>query len=792
VVKVSLSALNRKLLRDLWGMKGQAFAIAMVVAAGVAMYVMYQSTFASLSETRRAYYERQRFGHVFASLKRAPQRVAADIAAIPGVSAMETRVVSGVTLDLEHLDEPAGAQLVSVPVNRRPSVNDLFLRRGRWIEPNRPDEILASEGFVIANGLEPGDQVPAVINGRLRRLTIVGVALSPEYVYSIRPGELVPDDQRYGIFWMDEQALAAAFDMEGGFNDVVLALAPGTSSEEVIPQLDRILEPYGGRGAIPRALQLSHWTVENEMAQLQSFGFMLPLIFLIVASFILNVALTRALALQRPQIASLKALGYGNVAIGWHYLKWGFVIGLIGIVIGVIGGVWLGTLIIGLYNVYFRFPELSFGVPPGVVMGAATLTFLAAGAGAFGAVVRAVRIPPAEAMRPEVPARYRRTLLETRFISRYLGTAGRMVLRNIARHPFRAGASIFGISFAVAILMIGLVFTDATDRLIETQFWEAERQDVTVNFVEPRSGAARHALARLPGVIAVEPQRSVAVRVRAGHRERYLAITGISPTARFRRIVDRNGEPIRLPPGGVVLSQTLANALDISTGDVVTMEVLEGDRPTRQVEVSGLVDDLLGLSAYMDIDALHRLMQEGDVTTSALMLVDQSQEAVLSTTLKGIPTIAGTGFKRSVLRRFREVLAANLGLSIFINLVFASVIAFGVVYNAARISLSERSRELASLRVLGFTRAEISLILMGELALLTLVSLPVGGAFGYSLSALIVGSIDSEVYRFPLYVSRQAVAWSFLGIIGAALVSALLVRRKLDGLDLVAVLKIRE
>jgi putative ABC transport system permease protein len=435
---------------------------------------------------------------------------------------------------------------------------------------------------------------------------------------------------------------------------------------------------------------------------------------------------------------------------------------------------------------------LSFGVPPGVVMGAATLTFLAAGAGAFGAVVRAVRIPPAEAMRPEVPARYRRTLLETRFISRYLGTAGRMVLRNIARHPFRAGASIFGISFAVAILMIGLVFTDATDRLIETQFWEAERQDVTVNFVEPRSGAARHALARLPGVIAVEPQRSVAVRVRAGHRERYLAITGISPTARFRRIVDRNGEPIRLPPGGVVLSQTLANALDISTGDVVTMEVLEGDRPTRQVEVSGLVDDLLGLSAYMDIDALHRLMQEGDVTTSALMLVDQSQEAVLSTTLKGIPTIAGTGFKRSVLRRFREVLAANLGLSIFINLVFASVIAFGVVYNAARISLSERSRELASLRVLGFTRAEISLILMGELALLTLVSLPVGGAFGYSLSALIVGSIDSEVYRFPLYVSRQAVAWSFLGIIGAALVSALLVRRKLDGLDLVAVLKIRE
>jgi putative ABC transport system permease protein len=591
---------------------------------------------------------------------------------------------------------------------------------------------------------------------------------------------------------MDQQALAAAFDMEGGFNDVVIALSPGASSEEVISRLDRILEPYGGRGAIPRALQLSHWTVENELAQLQSFGFLLPTIFLIVASFILNVALTRALALQRPQIASLKALGYANVAIGWHYLKWGFVIGAVGVAIGVIGGASLGTAIIDLYNVYFRFPELLFAVPLRVIIGAAALTFLAASAGAFGAVTRAVRIPPAEAMRPEAPARYRRTLFETPLISRYLGTAGRMVLRNIARHPFRAGASIFGISFAVAILMVGLVFTDATERLIQTQFWEAERQDVTVNFVEPRSSAARHALARLPGVIAVEPQRAVAVRVRSGHRERYLSITGVPANPRFKRIVDRNGEPIRLPPGGVVLSQILAKALEISTGDVVTMEVLEGHRPTRRVEVSGLVDDLLGLSAYMDIDALHRLMQEGDVVTGALMLVDQAQESELSRTLKETPTVAGTGFKRAVLRRFREVLAANLGLSIFINLVFASVIAFGVVYNAARISLSERSRELASLRVLGFTRAEISLILMGELALLTLVSLPVGGAFGYSLAALIVGSIDSEVYRFPLYVSRQSVAWSFLGIIGAALVSGLIVRRKLDALDLVAVLKIRE
>jgi putative ABC transport system permease protein len=791
---LSLSNLNRKLLRDLWAMKGQAFAIATVVAAGVAMYVMYLSNFESLRETRRIYYERQRFGDVFASLKRAPLRVAADLADIPRVATVETRVVVNVSLDIEDLDEPAMGQLVSVPANRRPQVNDLFLRRGRWIERGRPDEVLASEGFVIANKLDIGDQVPAVINGRLRRLTIVGVALSPEFIYSIKPGDLVPDDRRYGIFWMEQQALAAAFDMEGGFNDVVFGLSPGASTDEVIDRVDRILAAYGGRGAVPRALQLSHWMVENELAQLQNFGFMLPLVFLMVAAFILNVALTRALALQRPQIASLKALGYRNTAIGWHYLKWALVIGAAGVVFGIVLGASLGTLLIDLYNRFFRFPTLIFAVPARVIVGATTLTMAAAGLGAFGAVRRAVRVPPAEAMRPEAPARYRRSIFETPVIARHLGNAGRMVLRNLTRHPLRAAASVFGIAFAVAILMIGFVFTDAIERLIQVQFWQAERQDVTVFFVEPRSDAARHELTRLPGVLAVEPIRNVPVRVRSGHRQRYLfgGITGMPPTPRFRHIIHRDGRSIPPPAAGLVMSAMLARVLDVHPGDTVTVEVLEGHRPIRDVQVTGIVDDIIGLEAYMDIGRLHDLMREAEVANGARLLIDQSREAELSAGLKRIPSVAGAAFKRVALESFRDVLAANMNLTIFMNVIFASCIAFGVVYNAARVSLSERSRELASLRVLGFTRAEISLILMGELALLTLTALPAGGLFGYGLAAVIVRSIDSEVYRFPLYITSQTVAISFLGIIAAAVVSGLMVRRRLDQLDLVAVLKIRE
>jgi putative ABC transport system permease protein len=395
-------------------------------------------------------------------------------------------------------------------------------------------------------------------------------------------------------------------------------------------------------------------------------------------------------------------------------------------------------------------------------------------------------------MRPEAPARYRHSIFETPRISRHLGAAGRMVLRNVTRHPLRAMASIFGIGFAVAILMVGFVFSDAIERLIETQFWLAERQDVAVNFVEPRSDAARHALARLPGVMAVEPQRSVAVRVRSGHRERYLSLTGVPPTPRFRLIVDRDGGRLQMPASGVVLSKILGDVLGVGPGDAITLEVLEGERPVRQVRVAGLVDDTMGLAMYMELGAVHRLMREGDVATGALMLVDADHQLELSRALKRLPVVAGAGFKRAVLQSFRDTMSANMNLSILINLIFAGVIAFGVVYNAARVSLSERSRELASLRVLGFTRGEISLILLGELALLTLAALPVGAALGYALAAFIVGTIQSEVYRFPLYVSSQAVAWSFLGIIAAAIISALLVRRRLDTLDLVAVLKVRE
>lgn len=790
--RLPLSALNRKLLRDLTGMKGQALAIALVTMAGVAMFVAYLSNFESLQRTVDVYYERQRLGDVFASLVRAPARLETALASIPGVEAVETRIVVDVTIDVPGLDEPAAGRLVSIPARGRPRLNDVYLREGRWPEPGRPDEVLASEAFIRAHGSRPGAGVDAIINGRRRSFTIVGVALSPEYVYSTRPGEIIPDDRRFGIFWMERRALATAFDMEGGFNDVSLRLARGASADEVVAHVDRLLAPYGGIGAVPRSMQPSVWTLNSELTQLRTFGFITPAIFLAVAAFILNVALARALTLQRPQLAALKALGYSNRELAWHYVKWALVIAGAGGIAGIAVGAWLGALMIELYNQYFRFPALDYALSPLVALGALGIALGAAAGGAAGAVGRAVRIPPAEAMRPEPPHRFGKGVIETPWLERRLGYAARMVLRTLERRPGRSLASSIGIALGGAILLVGLGFIEAMDALITRQFVQAMRQDVTVTFVEPRSPGVVHEALRLPGVVRVEAQRMVPARLRARHRSRTLAVTGVDPSASLSRIVAIDGRIHQVPPGGLLLSRALADVLRVGPGDEVVVEVLEGRRPVRDIAVAGIVDDMMGLQAYMPIEALHRLMREGGVVSAVHLQVDRAGLDALYSRLKATPAVAGVTLREAALRNFRDVLAQNMSLMIGITVIFAAIIAVGVVYNAARISLSERSRELASLRVLGYTRAEISSILLGELAVLTVVSLPIGTGIGYVLGRIITAGFESEVYRFPFVVTPAAVAWMWLTMLGAAALSGLLVRRRLDRLDLVAVLKTRE
>jgi putative ABC transport system permease protein len=573
---------------------------------------------------------------------------------------------------------------------------------------------------------------------------------------------------------------------------VTLKLARGASAPDVIAALDRLLAPYGGRGAVPQSLQISAWTLENELSQLQSFGFFVPLIFLGVAAFILNIALVRALSLQRAQIAALKALGYTNGELAWHYIKWGLAIAAAGALAGVAAGAWLGSGMIGLYNEFFRFPVLYYHLSIGVAVVSFIGSLLVAAVGAQSAVRRAVSIPPAEAMRPEPPARYHRSVFE-RSWRRFRPTlVTRMILRNLERQPVRTLMSVVGIAFAVAVLLVGLAFIDVLNLLMDQQFTMAMRQDATVMFAEPRSGRARHDVQHLPGVMDLEPMRSVAVRFRAGQRTRTLAITGLPETPHLNRVFDRDGRALSLPPDGLVLSKMLGGILAVAPGEMLQVEVLEGRRPVHAVRVAALVDDSIGLQAYMRIDAVQRMLHEGSTLSGAALTLDPGAVDRFYAKVKLLPAVAGVAMRDVALQNFRETMAQSMNLQIFFNVIFAGIIAFGVVYNSARVSLSERARELASLRVLGFTRGEISLILLGELAILTVSALPIGAGIGYLLGALIMAGFNNEMYRLSFIVSPATIAWSFFVVVAAAFASGLVVRRRLDHLDLVGVLKTRE
>ncbi|HKB60951.1 MAG TPA: FtsX-like permease family protein [Gallionellaceae bacterium] len=780
------------LWRDLWHLRGQVLAAALVVACGVAVQVAMRSAYVSLEAAKTNFYSSYRFADVFAPLKRAPESLADSIRRLPGVSQVNTRVVADVTLDVPGLAEPASGRLISIPEHPRPMLNDLFLRSGRYIEPGQPDEVLISEAFARANQLNVGSRIGAVLNGRWRDLTVVGVALSPEYIYEVGPGMIFPDNRRFGVLWMGRDALASAFSMQGAFNDVSLSLSHGADKQEVIARLNQALRRYGGLIAYGREDQLSNRFLSDELSEIRISSTFIPAIFLGVAVFLIYIVLSRLVVTQRTQIGLLKAFGYSHRTLGAHYLKFSLVTLAAGLVPGLFLGWYLGVKTAGLYADYFFFPRMSLVVTPGIILWAVLVNVAAACAGAISAVRRVAALAPAEAMRPESPARFRGGLTERWGAVRWLSSSTRMIVRNIARKPWKALISILGIGMAVGLMMVSRFIFDAVDHMVYVQFSLVQRDDVTVTFHDPRGSRAIYDLRQLPGVLRAEPFRAAAVRLRYGHRSKQVELTGLTPGGELRQIVDSHLQVLQLPSDGILITKKLGEILGVRPGDKVTMEVLEGARPVRDISVAGLSDEYIGIGAYMNAHALARMLGEDSVASGAFLSVDPHHAGALYARLKRMPAVSGVAVRGATIRSVNDAMQRSFLSVSLIEILFAAVIVGGMVYNSVRIALSERGTELASLRVLGFTQREVTALLLGEQALLTLCALPAGLAIGYGMCAGLVPVFNRELYRLPLVFSNMTFIYPVIATLVAAILSALLVARRIRRLDLIAVLKTRE
>ena len=787
-----MKALDRKMLRDLAAMKGQAVAIGVVVACGIAVFVMANTTLRSLEAARGNYYTNNRFADLFVSLVRAPETVADRVAEIPGVLAVDHRVVEALTLDLDRMPEPVSGLMLSLPDTPDSGLNMVHLRQGRLPDKYHDGEVLVSEPFAEAHRLVPGDTLNTTIRGRREKLTVVGVALSPEYVIQLQPGGIFPDNSRFGVFWMSRRQLEAAADMEGAFNNLTARISPNASEDDIIDSIDRLLESYGGTGAYGREDQYSARFVDDEIKGLRTMGVIPPSIFLGVAAFLLNISLRRILTLQREQIAVLKAFGYTNQEVAVHYGKLISSIVIGGAIAGSLLGTWLAVGMTDMYLEFYRFPVQIFSPAASVYIAALILSMISGTVGMLGGISATVRLKPAEAMRPAPPTNYKQTIVERLGLQRFFSQAERMVIRELERRPIKAALTTVGIAFVCAILVVGRFGKDSIDYLIDFQFNTAERDDVRVQLVEAAPYRALHEFSSIPGVLTAEPFRGIPAILTHGPRSKRIGITGIASDNELFRLLDVDGNEVPLEGEGLVLSSVLAETLALNAGDEIEVQILEGERPHRTIQVSGFVDDFAGTAAYMSLPALNQFLREGRSISGAYLLIDPVRQNSVFRALKERPAVAALSLKKATIDSFMETIAENIMRMRMINIIFASVIAIGVVYSSARISFSERGRDLATLRVIGLTKGEVSGILLGELAVLTIIAIPLGHFIGYMLCLFLSKALETEMYRMPMIIRPETYGVAAVVVLLASLASALIVRRKIDHLDLVTALKVRE
>ncbi|PMR67966.1 ABC transporter permease [Halomonas heilongjiangensis] len=784
-----MTALHRKLFRDLWRLKGQALAIAVVIASGVMTLILSVTTVEALSRSQQRFYASHHFAELFADVKRAPLGRLERVQAIEGVNLVEPTVRAPVRLTVDGFDDPVRGLLISLPDGRQPMLNRLQLLRGSLPEAGRDDQAVVSDAFADAHGLDPGDRLEAIIDGRLTRLTISGIALSPEHLYQAAPTDLMPDYRRYAILWMNQRALANAYGMEGAFNRIALTLQAGADRDDVIDALDLELARYGGTGAQTRHDQQSHRFIEEELAQQRAQATILPTIFLVVSAFLLNVLMGRIIQTQREQIAVLKAFGYGDGELARHFAQLAGLIVLLGWALGVGLGAWAATGLAGLYAEYFRFPEMTFRVPAWALALSLLVVVLSALAGTWRAVWRAVGRPPAEAMRPPAPQRFRRSWLERSIPAPLLGVEGRIILRHLARHPAKAGLSVAGIALSCGLLMMGAYQLSAVDRMLDLQYRLVLRMDVELTFNEATPLRAVGELHHQPGVLAVEAWRRVPATLIHGHREYRTSLLGMDERPRLRQLLDAGQRPQSLPREGLVMTRHLAEILGARVGDTLEVAIMEGHRQRVALPLAAVVDEPIGVGAYLQRDALNALMREGPAISGAWLLVDPERTHDLNAALRDMPRVAAIGLLADAESGIRDYMDETLMVFALVFVALAASIAFGVVYNNARIAFAERARELATLQVLGYHRAEVARILLGEIALITLLAIPLGWAIGIGFSVLLSQAFSSDLIRIPLVLTPRAFGIAAAGVLAASLVVALLVIRRLGRLDMIRVLK---
>ena len=784
--------LHRKLVRDLWRLRLQAAAIALLVACGVSVAVMASSARAALVVAQERYYQETNFADVFATATRAPRALVERLAAIDGVLSVDARAAKAGLMEIAGSPRPATAELIALPDDDRAALNRLVVMEGRLPDPTRADEVVALKTFLDAADLPLGASPSMVIDGRRMTFRIVGSVLSPEFVYVPGSSSTMPDDAHQGMFWAPRIVAERATGLGGSFSTVSLRLAAGASAPAAVAAVDRILAPYGGRPAVLRADQVSNKFQTDRIDRFRIIAMVMPPVFLVVAAALVHLVLGRMVDAEREQIGLLKAFGYTNSQVAVGYLEMAAIIGLAGVAAGGIAGDWVAALITTAIGAFMRFPRLdaqfswaAFGVAGACSIGAAV-------SGSLLAVERAVRLSPAVAMQPLAPAVFRRGLLERWSWWAALDQPTRIIIRNLERFPLRAALTSAGLGVSLTLLVGSQFMYGSLDAIVDQAYFQARRWTEQVSFANALDGHALVEIGRIPGVVEAEPVRSVAAVVTAGGQTVRAGLMGLDADSTLARPLSAAGDRVPFVGRGLVLSDAVADRLGVRPGDWVDLQITDGRRPEVRLPVTGIAREYAGRIIFMARSALNDVMSDGNAITSTNVLLASDAAPAFYRAIERMPGVVGVSSREDTISQWRVTVAKTMTVEMSFFLGFAGAIAFGIAYNMGRVALAERARAHPTFRVLGFDQKQCLYILLGELLFLALAAAPIGVLGGVGLAHTLAAAFAQQDLKLPMVIQSSGYGMSFAMYLIALLVAAIPVARRIWTLDLVRVLKTRE
>lgn len=789
--------LLKKLWRDLYARKGSFLSLVMILTIGLGIYVGMGSVWYDLDGARARYYRQQRLADFWIDMKRMPEGQLYRAATVPNVQAVRGRVHVGALLDVDGPDELFSGTVISMPAQRRPVLNDVLLRSGMWFSSPDAEEAILNDSFAEANGIQTGDRIKVLLMDQEHEVLVVGTAMSPEFVYLLPPGgALAPDPARFGVVYMPERFLQDAADLRGAYNEIIGRVHNDDKTEvdNALALIGDRLDAYGVVNSTPKEHQASYRFLADELRGLRVMAFLVPGLFITVAAMILNVLLSRVIAQQRVIVGTLRALGYTRGQIMTHFVGFGLSVGVLGGLFGLALGQWMQGGMVRLYKQFFALPNLEQHFYPGVNISAWLAVLVFALLGTMLAVRKAARLEPAEAMRPPPPEKGGRMPLEhIGFIWQLLSFRWKMISRAIYRNPLRSTAGILATAISTALICSTIAMQDSIDFMMEFQFREVAHQDVTISFRDPEGFRALREVQDFPGVSSVEPQLGIACDFQHGPHRRRSGITALPQNPRLYTPLDSNKNSIPIPDRGIILSEALAKILHAEVGSVLNVRPLIGERKQVEAPVVAVVPTYMGLDAYAGIDYISGLIGEDlVVNTVQTRFYGGAPRQPFNREVRQLRTVIGTDDRERAFRQLDETFGETNQIMVSITILFAGLIAFGSVFNAALVSLSEREREVGTFRVLGYTPLQITAIFAGETFVLNVIGIGLGMVFGIGLVHLFSLAYSSELFRLPVVLDPSAFLVSGLLMISFTSFSQLIVYRMIRRFPWLTVLKVKE